>query len=215
MNTPAATTLQTLRAAPLAAALAACALLLSAGCATTRYACGAPDGTTCASARDVYRLTEASDRVQPAPRDGRRSAERQPDREYGAPSRQPPARAGVVIEQGALAFATTDNAAAPGGSLLGAAPAPTGPVRLPPRVMRVWINAWEDEAGDLHSAASVYAEIEPRRWSIGTRGPGAGATLRLMEPLGDSRGGRAAANPLLARPGEEPQPQQPARTSGG
>ena len=55
--------------------------------------------------------------------------------------------------------------------------------RTPARVLRVWIAPWEDDAGRLHVPGYTYAEIEPRRWSIGGSEPSSTARLQpLPEP---------------------------------
>ncbi len=44
-------------------------------------------------------------------------------------------------------------------------------LRVPARVMRIWIAPWEDSRGDLHAPGYLYTEIEPRRWALGAREP--------------------------------------------
>lgn len=196
----------------LAALLGAVAMLAS-GCATSRgrYACGAPQGVTCMSAREVYEHTNDADRVLPQRRgqDAHRSGAAQ-DIEYGAPTRTQDTATSVVIDRGALTFAHTQNPNAgilPGGAVI------TGPVRTPPKVMRIWVNAWEDQAGDLHEATAVYTEIQPRRWSIGERQTPAAQTLRLIEPLSGTT--TARANPAPAPTAFTPPPQASASDDRG
>ena len=45
------------------------------------------------------------------------------------------------------------------------------PLRLPPRVIRIWIAPWEDSDGDLHQPSYIYSEISPKRgrWLLGER----------------------------------------------
>lgn len=43
------------------------------------------------------------------------------------------------------------------------------PIRTQAVVMRIAINPWDDENGDLHVPGFIYTEIEPRRWEIGSR----------------------------------------------
>jgi conjugal transfer pilus assembly protein TraV len=49
-----------------------------------------------------------------------------------------------------------------------ALPRPEDPaaLRVPARVMRIWIAPWEDSRGDLHAPGYLYTEIEPRRWAL-------------------------------------------------
>jgi conjugal transfer pilus assembly protein TraV len=42
-------------------------------------------------------------------------------------------------------------------------------LRVPARVMRIWIAPWEDSRGDLHAPGYLYTEIEPRRWTLGAQ----------------------------------------------
>jgi conjugal transfer pilus assembly protein TraV len=45
------------------------------------------------------------------------------------------------------------------------------PVRVPPKVIRVWIAPWEDADGDLHQPEYIYSEITDQRgrWSFGEK----------------------------------------------
>jgi len=45
------------------------------------------------------------------------------------------------------------------------------PVRIPPKIIRVWIAPWEDSDGDLHQPGYIYSEIMDRRgrWLFGER----------------------------------------------
>ena len=57
------------------------------------------------------------------------------------------------------------------------------PLRTPSRVLRVWIAPWEDSVGRLHVPGYTYAEIEPRRWSIGEAAATGGLRLKpLTQP---------------------------------
>ena len=58
------------------------------------------------------------------------------------------------------------------------------PVRLAPRVIRIWIAPWEDGDGDLHQSSYIYSEISPKRgrWLFGEKEIGTGQpVLRPME----------------------------------
>ena len=44
----------------------------------------------------------------------------------------------------------------------------------------MWIAPWEDDAGRLHVPGYTYAEIEPRRWSIGGSETSAAARLQPL-----------------------------------
>jgi len=46
------------------------------------------------------------------------------------------------------------------------------PVRTQAKVMRIWINSYEDKMGSLHSPSIVYNEIEERKWHFGNQAIG-------------------------------------------
>lgn len=52
--------------------------------------------------------------------------------------------------------------------------------RVPATVMRVWINAWEDDEGGLHLPQKVFREVEPRRWTVGAKTPTSGLQFQLL-----------------------------------
>ena len=64
-----------------------------------------------------------------------------------------------------------------------ALPRPQDPaaLRVPARVMRIWIAPWEDSRGDLHAPGYLYTEIEPRRWALGA--PAEAERATLVRPL--------------------------------
>ena len=64
-----------------------------------------------------------------------------------------------------------------------ALPRPEDPaaLRVPARVMRIWIAPWEDSRGDLHAPGYLYTEIEPRRWALGA--PAEAERATLVRPL--------------------------------
>ena len=137
-----------------------------AGCGavpgSSTYGCGGlPEGVSCMSAREVYKLTDGGKPVVALPG--------QPTALDAAPTApDTPALAGAGPMQ-TIALRPGDAGAAD-----------IVPLRTPSRVLRVWIAPWEDTSGRLHVPGYTYAEIEPRRWSIGE----GAATGRLqLEPL--------------------------------
>lgn len=54
------------------------------------------------------------------------------------------------------------------------------PIRTQAVVMRIAVDPWEDENGDLYVPGFIYTEIEPRRWEIGAR---AGSSKSTLKPL--------------------------------
>ena len=96
--------------------------------------------------------------------------------------------------------------AQPSSAIEGTRVASTGPaipraedpsaLRVPARVMRIWIAPWEDSRGDLHAPGYLYTEIEPRRWT-----PGAPPRSRDdLDPPAADRAARCARNPNALRP---------------
>ena len=60
------------------------------------------------------------------------------------------------------------------------------PIRIQPRVVRLWLAPWEDSDGDLHMGGFIYAEVAgKRRWVLGekTLDLDSRMTPRLMSPL--------------------------------
>lgn len=108
---------------------------------------GMPEGVKCLSVKDVYSATEASDFVngEVAEKWREKNAKKAP---------------------GAASNGEAVAAQAPAGDTVPAADKPK-PIRHPAQVLRVWINAFEDDDGDLYAGQYVFTEIEPRRWSIG------------------------------------------------
>ena len=62
--------------------------------------------------------------------------------------------------------------------------APYVPVMKPPRVQRVWIPAYVNDAGDLVSGHWVYLELQPSRWFLEDGSPEAENALNLNVPAG-------------------------------
>jgi len=58
------------------------------------------------------------------------------------------------------------------------------PLRLPPRVVRIWVAPWEDVDGDLHQNSYIYSEISPKRgrWLFGEKE--LLSTQPILHPLG-------------------------------
>lgn len=133
--------------------------VITVGCANmsvgeSEFSCpGRPAGVRCASAVDIYRATEHSDRVSAT------SLQALGDK--------------PLFDQDAR----YENRPAPGTGLArpigsgGAYPLPKIekplPIRTPAQVMRVWIAPWDDKSGVLHIDGYHFTEIEARRWSIG------------------------------------------------
>lgn len=144
------------------------AVILMSGCTSmlnigsSEYGCkGMPEGVSCMSAKDVYSATENENYKTTL------KAEQLAAQEGKAePNSEPQTR--VLYAEGA------DNAPIP------ARARNPLPIRTQAVVMRIAIDPWEDENGDLHVPGFIYTEIEPRRWEIGARQSSRINTLRPL-----------------------------------
>jgi hypothetical protein len=93
-----------------------------------------------------------------------------------------------------------------------ALPRPEDPaaLRVPARVMRIWIAPWEDSRGDLHAPGYLYTEIEPRRWALGAQ-----AELERVTRIRPLQIERRESSPDTRRPGRDAgATRTPGRTKG-
>ena len=60
---------------------------------------------------------------------------------------------------------------------------PEKPIRIPPKIIRIWIAPWEDEHGDLHRGEEVFSEITPTkgRWLFGGKVENYGIEIKRAE----------------------------------
>ena len=118
-------------------------------------------GVSCMSAKDVYNATENESykttlkAEQEAGKGGKKAASTEPQTRVlyaeGGENAPIPARARNPL-----------------------------PIRTQAVVMRIAVDPWEDENGDLYVPGFIYTEIEPRRWEIGARQTSAGTTLKPL-----------------------------------
>lgn len=132
-------------------------LAVLSGCAITgldgesKYACKAPEGVRCDSVSGTY--YNALQNNLPAQR---RSAAPPVDT---APQSAPPT--GGVRASPAMLNASTRPTAADDGAAYQAAP-----LRAAPRVLRLWVKAWEDADRDLVGESLVYVQVDNGRWLV-------------------------------------------------
>lgn len=149
--------------------LSGCTSMLNIG--EAEYSCaGMPEGVTCVSARDVYSATESNNyetqlkREQNAAavdkRSGKRSASEKEDDSTES--------ARVLYREAG------DNAPTPA-----RAQNPL-PIRTQAVVMRIAVDPWEDDNGDLYIPGYIYTEVEARRWEIGARQADSRSTLKPL-----------------------------------
>jgi len=141
-------------------------------------------GVSCISARDTYKLTDNGKPVVAVA--GKETAFDQPQATDGTvpalATSTPPAAAGTRLatlglpEPGQVARIALRPELAGAPDVI--------PLRTPSRVLRIWIAPWEDDAGRLHVPGYTYAEIEPRRWSIGQDEPEQRMRLQPLPPPG-------------------------------
>src|SRR5690606_2553937 len=145
-----------------------CANMLNVG--ASEYSCsGMPEGVTCVSARDVYTATESSDYQTQLMRE-QNAAQAEKD----GPKRP------LRRTQETAAEAPVAPQLRPEPGLNAPIPARTQnplPIRTQAVVMRIAVDPWEDEKGDLDGPGYIYTEIEPRRWEIGARNTGIRNTI--------------------------------------
>ena len=145
------------------ATMSGCTSFLSIG--SPEYGCsGMPEGVSCVSARDVYSATESDGfqtqmMLEQASRGGDESSDDQ------------------VEGQGTRVLYREPGMNAP---IPARAENPL-PIRTQAVVMRIAVDPWEDENGDLYIPGYIYTEIEARRWEIGSRPP---AARQVLSPLG-------------------------------
>ncbi|MCL4736590.1 MAG: TraV family lipoprotein [Burkholderiaceae bacterium] len=133
----------------LAAVLPGCAITGLDG--ESKYACKAPEGVRCDSVSGTY--YNALQNNLPAQR---RSAAPPVDTSpQAAPAGSAPRAAPTMLN------ASTRPAAGDEGAAYVAAP-----LRAAPRVLRLWIKAWEDADRDLVGESLVYVQVDNGRWLV-------------------------------------------------
>lgn len=206
-------------------AIAVAVLLPACASGKRKAQCPVPDGVKCMGLADVYRNTENADFVAP-PDDRKRRRNNAPAQTpaavqqpapntpaASAPRRpvayQPVTFAGAVQEGETLSVITqTTHASQPNQAVVQQqyAPPTADPVRAAAKVMRILVKAWEDESGSLHMPGTIFTEIEPRRWNVGSPTHHDTGGFRLLEGLGDkaakeSQASASGANAVANRPG--------------
>jgi len=143
--------------------LTGCTRMMTIG--SPEYACkGMPEGVSCMSAKDVFAATEGDDykTMLKAEQEAATNKGKKGNKSDSKPETR------VLYAEG------SDNAPIP---MRARNPLP---IRTQAVVMRIAVDPWEDESGDLYVPGFIYTEIEPRRWEIGARNPDARATLKPL-----------------------------------
>ena len=84
------------------------------------------------------------------------------------------------------------------------------PVRMPAGVMRIWVNSFTDQGGDLYMPGYVYTELEQRRWSVGLPPAPSDQSVLPFKPAGAPTLPEAAPPPVSAAPRTTSTSQRPA-----
>lgn len=166
-------------------ALSAClATCLSAGCSSisgldgeSRYACQAPIGVACDSVSGTYanalRNTLPGQIAAPTQTATTEGGTPPPVTVAGTPTsntRPTSTAAGPasLVPLVPLTSASTDASPTPSMGNMHPDAGPTTPwtLRSQQRVLRLWIQAWEDRDGDLHDQAYVYVLVDGGRWRM-------------------------------------------------
>lgn len=164
-------------------------LLFLGGCSSmgsSKFGCGAPDGSRCASLPDVYAATDGAGVTRTALASDESDEAKRGDDDTGA----------ALIDESIQQLRSISEQRP--------TPSPSQPSLIPlrtqARVMRVWVAPYEDARGDLHAGSRVYMEIEPKRWAVGDVGYSVRAIpSRLQVQDGATR--EPDANGAAARPG--------------
>lgn len=205
-----------------AGCVALLALALGA-CATgkAKYQCPVPNGVSCKSVKQMYDITDAGGEQGLA--DAKAALQgkaRPPHGSYVVPTNES-VRA-LPTSAGYVAPTNYSSTGAPPTQSAGVIePTDPLPLRMPPRVLRVLITPWEDNAGDLHAGGYVFTEIEARRWTLASTGPAQNSLIvhpLQVEIAGIERGPARANNTAVpganpATPGRESTSSSNARPS--
>lgn len=180
------------------------AIALLAGCSSmsglqgeSHYACQAPVGVACDSVSGTY--ANAVRNNLPGQRAASKANAKAPVSKIASEATRPETGQRTAGQRTAIADL------APLASTLGDLnPASEEALRSPPRVLRLWTQAWEDRDGDLHDQAFVYVLIDAGQWRMAhirqqTRDPNYTA-LTAPPTLG------AASNTPTDDAGNAPQP---------
>lgn len=176
------------------------------GCSSpgkTRPSCPVGDGVRCMSTLDVYEATNSADHVSPSTQGKNAPTSSDTPTTLGETW-------GTRIDGDTLALTAVPNQPAYAGRTETYSTAATQePYREPAKVMRIYVSAWEDEQGDLHTPGFIFSEIEARRWSVGQPAIDTSSTFRLLEGLGQE-----AAKDSRAAAGATAEAGRPVRNTG-
>ncbi len=144
-------------------------LALLAGCSSmsgldgeSRYACQAPIGVACDSVSGTY--ANAVRNNLPTQRAAPAAATPHPATTDTSGATLQPAQSRTM--SATLPPLASTGAGAGAGNGLEQNPSADMALRSPPRVLRLWTQAWEDRDGDLHDQSYVYVLIDSGQWRM-------------------------------------------------
>jgi conjugal transfer pilus assembly protein TraV len=116
--------------------------ILLAGCAgSPKYACGVPEGVGCRSVGAIYEASVTGTLPSARGTDGGEAESNEPEA-----TERPSATAEISVVETVQ---------------------PGDPLLSRPQVLRVWIDRWEDAAGDLHDETYLYLRLDSGNWRLG------------------------------------------------
>ena len=129
---------------------------LLSGCATPKYACGAPDGIGCKPLSEVQQMAQ----------NGTLQQREAPDHINGKSRAKPRSDLDRLIDGNAKSEpheAVIETRHAQG---IVATVSPGMPILAPPRTLRVWIARWSDDEGTLHDENYLYLRLDNGHWRL-------------------------------------------------
>ncbi|PEH40433.1 sex pilus assembly protein TraV [Burkholderia gladioli] len=155
------------------ASLSGCAAMWNVG--STQYDCpGIPNGVVCKTPREVYEATNHRDALITMDEDGKQRGSESGSRNAGGDDRN-----------GALGAHASVTLPQPIQQPL--------PILEPAKVMRIWVNSWIDQNGDLHYPGLLFTEITARRWAVGNIVAGVDGQVLTPVQVDDNRANTDAA----------------------
>ncbi|WP_427902116.1 type IV conjugative transfer system lipoprotein TraV [Marinobacter goseongensis] len=157
----------------------------SLGIGESDYGCkGYTEGYSCLSAREVYELNSSG--VAPSDIEHHEGHDHTVS---SAPIRSKEARLSGASRSSSVTQHNTQTAvpqtrptgAMSPGQYMGISR--ITPIRTPAKVMRIWVDTYEDDAGDLHTPGIVYTEVQARSWQVGQPAPVRSQRIRATKPL--------------------------------
>lgn len=161
----------------------------SLGLGESEYSCkGYTEGYTCLSAREVYELNQSGHTDAPGDHAGHNHAAAN-ERAANSPVLSKDERLSGGYQTSRQAEQHSSTAQSTQQTVQTLAPSQymgisrITPIRTPAQVMRIWVDTYEDDAGDLHTPGIVYTEVQARSWQVGQPAPVRSQRIRATKPL--------------------------------